>query len=235
MVKWTEEDIEILTDNYLEEGPQWCANVLDRTYGSVRLKAGRLGLSRKGWTEKEISFLQENYPERGPQWCADALGRTYTSVSRKTDKLGIVVTNWTEKELEFLHKNYPRQGATFCAEALGRTFYSVTRKAERLKLFSSVRGTGNQEAPTFFYVVDILCEPDLYKLGITQSVHRRITELGVEVNILKTIEYPNRNEAYKKEREMLEIVNKYLENTGVLANGNTETFRMPPEELEALW
>ena len=88
-MKWTEEDIEILTENYLEYGPQWCADVLDRTYGSVRHKAPKLGLSRK--------------------------------------------------------------------------------------------------------------------------------------------------EAFEKEQEMLKKLNKYLENTGVLSNGSTETFRMPPQELDILW
>tara|TARA_B110000285_G_C14893743_1_gene499811 strand:+ start:67 stop:771 length:705 start_codon:yes stop_codon:yes gene_type:complete len=234
-MKWTEEDIEILTENYLEYGPQWCADVLDRTYGSVRHKASKLGLSRKGWTEEEISFLYENYPEQGPQWCSDALGRTYTSVNRKTDKLGIVVTNWTEEEIYFLQDNYQKNGASFCAKALDRTFNSVARKAERLRLFSSAKGVGNPDAPTFFYIIDILCEPDLYKVGITDNINRRMTELGVEIEILKTIEYPNRKEAFEKEQEMLKKLNKYLENTGVLSNGNTETFRMPPQELDILW
>ena len=239
-MKWTEEDIEILTDNYLEYGPQWCADVLDRTCGAVQAKASRLALSvhQRYWTKEDTDILVTNYMVKGAEWCAKVLKRTCPAIYHKAEKLNLGETkqsvSWSEEEVTFIQDNYPDKGVSFCANSLNRSYSSVAGKAQKSGIITSI-SRGNPDIPTFFYLIDILCEPDLYKVGITSNISSRMNKFGTNVRILKTIEYPNRREAFEKEQEMLKILNKYLENTGILTAGNTETFRMGPQELDILW
>lgn len=47
-MKWTEEQLTFLKNNYIEKGAKYCADKIGRTTAGIRHKASRLGLKRKG-------------------------------------------------------------------------------------------------------------------------------------------------------------------------------------------
>ena len=67
---------------------------------------------------------------------------------------------------------------------------------------------------------------DLYKIGITNSVSRRLYDLGESFyEILFVQEYATGHEAYNVEQQILKWLKPKLVNTGLLKSGNSETFR----------
>lgn len=68
-------------------------------------------------------------------------------------------------------------------------------------------------------------ELDLYKVGITNNLARRVTQFGYTCSLLFAQEYENGSQAYNIEQQILDWLVDRLVNTGKLASGNTETFR----------
>ena len=66
---------------------------------------------------------------------------------------------------------------------------------------------------------------DLYKVGITNSIDRRLHEIGEPYRVLFIQEYSSGHEAYNIEQQILKYFKAKLVNTGELKSGNTETFR----------
>lgn len=61
MRTWTEEEIIFLKDNYPIEGAPFCADKLNRTIESIRLKAGRLNLKRNALTRYKRPDTPDGY------------------------------------------------------------------------------------------------------------------------------------------------------------------------------
>jgi hypothetical protein len=228
-----EEDLKLgvslgLTDKQLAE-------ILGKTDSSIRSKKQRLLLnldSYRGWTQEEIEYLNKYYEIEGPKYCANALNRTSKSCAKKAEKLGLKRVYWTDAEVTFLKENYLEKGATFCATELRKSFGSTARKAERLGLLSSCKGGKKGGGPCFLYLISFPSEC-LYKIGITDNLQRRKSEFGsLDSCFIYTKKCETRAVARSLEIETLKAVQKYMINTGVLNNGNTETFSMSPQVFE---
>ena len=227
-MKWTKEEEQFLTDNYAEHGPVYCAEKLNRPYGSIRKKACRLNLTNPAnWTKEEVEFLTNNYAKHGPTYCAEKLNKTYSSVAHKASKLNLTKvqfkTTWSKQEIQFLADNYADKGPAYCAEKLNRRYNAVAQKAASLNLQANTKYNSN--------IVYVVYFPDhfLYKVGITNDVESRTKRFGQPCVILKTQECEPA-EAAELERKLLKSVT--LINTGALNNGNTETFIQPSKEIE---
>lgn len=69
---WSEKDEEFLVLHYPQHGLQWCANALNKTHGSIRSKAARLGLKQdqsseffKDWQQRAAqSKIGKKRPEQ---------------------------------------------------------------------------------------------------------------------------------------------------------------------------
>jgi hypothetical protein len=104
MKKWTEEDVEFLTQNK-NKGINYCAEKLSRTPAAVQRKASKLNITRNGWSEEEEQFLIKNYPEHGPTYCAENLSRGYGEVCVKATRLALK-TNTVYKKSKIVYLFY---------------------------------------------------------------------------------------------------------------------------------
>lgn len=109
---WSKEETEALRLYYPEHGPSWDGweeLLPGRTQGSIRTRAGLLGLtaSRSStWTKEEEELLREHYPYQGPSWekWGHLLpGRTRGQITKAANALGlkassVVRASWTAEE-----------------------------------------------------------------------------------------------------------------------------------------
>ncbi len=116
---WTQTEIEFLEKNYELMPGKEIAAALGRSYGSVKTKAGKLGLRRNRfqWNEEKIALLKKMYPITGSTKVAEMLGCTLHCLYNKAYDLKL------RKNAEFLS-----------SEASGRIQkYSEKGKAGRFK------------------------------------------------------------------------------------------------------
>lgn len=93
---YTEKEIALLQANYPTKGVQYCADLLNRSYASIKSKAKELSLvvDTHAYTEEEIAFLQTNYPIYGEAYCAEKLGRSKNSINSKANNLNLTMDKW---------------------------------------------------------------------------------------------------------------------------------------------
>ena len=221
--RWTEEEVTFLIENYTKLGSKECSIKLNRTDMSIKKKAGTLKLKDKlFWSESEEQFLYDNIDKEW-SWCAEKLKRSTHAVELKAAKMGIikkVQKYWTEEEDEYLIKNWPAGNILDITEHLQRSFDSVKSRAD--KVLKIVRPR-NINSYGYLYIV-YFPELDLFKIGITNSIDRRIRQFGYKCEILSMLKGSYR-EVYMMEQEMLKIISPYKVNTGKLYCGNTETYK----------
>lgn len=70
---------------------------------------------------------------------------------------------------------------------------------------------------------------DLYKIGITNDVNRRLDELGYSNRLIWVESYDSEFKARNREKILLDKVKDFMYNSGMLKSGNTETFRLDKE------
>ena len=251
MQKWTKEEVEFLTENYSENGKEFCATKLARPSASVAMKASRLKLKITE-NRKSISSGRKS-PE---QYLKDLEGTNYkalepyklsstpimhehlicghrwkASPNNVLDRLvgcPSCKRTWTSSDEEDLKEFYPGLGAVAIAEILDRSVTSVTNKAWRLGVQSEVvvDYAKIENHPTAVYLLHVP-SLDLYKVGITCNIERRLASLEIDTVLLDSRFFNTRKEARVKESEILELIKPYLHNTGELKSGNTETFICP--------
>lgn len=88
--KWTPEEEQFLKDNWGKLLPEHLEVALQRKYGSIRLKANRLGIRSgncRAWKPEEIKYLRENYGLLKISIIANNLGRTSSAVKVKAGKI----------------------------------------------------------------------------------------------------------------------------------------------------
>ena len=83
----------------------------------------------------------------------------------------------------------------------------------------------NKYNPAYVYCI-YFKDLDLYKVGITKSIKKRMTEFGYKPEIIFSRYFKTGLEAINLENEFLKNVNELLYNTGKLTSGNTETFKI---------
>ena len=88
---WDNGSIATLSRLYQEKVPlSEIAIVLNRSIGSVRSKAHRIGIGNKPfWTKEEEEYLKNNYKSYNLQQISEHIGREKSNVCRKAKELGI--------------------------------------------------------------------------------------------------------------------------------------------------
>ncbi len=70
-MKWTEEQVEFLRNNYPQKGRDWCASAMRLTIGQIRSKASRLKLKAMGlsdaWVEGQIKAAKSKVGKKRPE------------------------------------------------------------------------------------------------------------------------------------------------------------------------
>lgn len=136
-VRWTDEEILFLKENYTKIGPKYCSENLNRCYKALIQKATRLGLkSEPKWSDNDILFLKENYINLGAVYCSEKLNKTITSIYFKANKLQLTEKRimWNDNDILFLKKNYLNLGINGCAEILCKSISSIQNKLNELSL-----------------------------------------------------------------------------------------------------
>lgn len=95
--QWTEENIELVKDQYQTEGAKKLAQILGTTPISVTMKARRLGVgsTRKlppkyfQWTKELEETIRTRYPKEGPKNLMKELNLSIDAIRRKATQLGI--------------------------------------------------------------------------------------------------------------------------------------------------
>lgn len=134
---WTQDEIEFLKTNYSQQGVQYCADALGKTYATVKSKARDLGLTVdvSRHSEETKQFIREYYPQHGTRFCAEALNLPLNIIKALVAQLNVKMTKWwTQEELDFLVSSYEKLGRQECARHLQRSEGSVVTKACKLGL-----------------------------------------------------------------------------------------------------
>ena len=199
---------------------------------------------RRFWSEEEINFLKENYPNKGQIYCSKSLNRTERAVRDKARKLGIssnnsrlakseslkngeyskslLNTNYTSLEPYVAGKTKILHRHNICGYEWKVTpdAIKVLKKCPQCSLIRDLEG----KTYLYFIYFEAL---NLYKIGITNSWSKRKNEFGEKAQLLNLEEFPTRKDAKLQETILLDKLSMYMHNSGLLNNGNTETFLWP--------
>ena len=113
---WTEEEDQILRDNYPTMG-QNVYKLFDnkKTASSCKHRACKLGIlsnNRLSWTEEEDQILRDNYPTMGKEVYKLLKNRTQDACRTRADILGLECNNnWSDDENKIFIDNYPTMGS----------------------------------------------------------------------------------------------------------------------------
>lgn len=101
MPKWTDEEVQILRDNYLtcsdEELTKMLPGRTEVMVGHKRRKCGFLRGSYKFWTDEDEDIVRQNWKNKTNAELAEMLGRTAAGVAVRKHKLGLGVIRKEEK------------------------------------------------------------------------------------------------------------------------------------------
>ena len=87
---WSEEEIKILKECYLSEGPKIKERLPNRTIYAIKKKAKELNLTGpQNWTKEEIEILREYYPIEGKDVIKRLPNRNHKAIQIKVSRLGI--------------------------------------------------------------------------------------------------------------------------------------------------
>lgn len=123
---WTDEELQILKDNYVAIGSEACKELLpNHPYGSIIDKAHELRLFRRpnpeDWTDEEEDLLREYYNIYSTKELIKKFfpKRKIGQIEKKKKELGLKVTNrfrggelyWTQNRLDLLWYVYPNMNS----------------------------------------------------------------------------------------------------------------------------
>jgi len=103
---------------------------------------------------------------------------------------------------------------------LDRSYISIVHMASDLGIRREVLIESNRKA--CLYII-YLPELNVYKVGISSLLSRRLACLGTKYVVLSVLE-GTFIQAIELERKLLKFVAPYKLNTGALRSGNTETY-----------
>jgi len=244
--RWTEEDIEILKEEIaLGTTHTDIAEILDKSTKAVQLKAHRLGI--KKWSEKDIKILKEQM-ELGStqQKISILLNKSLKAIQNKAARLDlksknrkilktneqydaelkiknpdiIRIEDYKGRDIKILHK---------CIICNTEHLCSPDGKLQGKKHCNYKDNQGNgipSNKPGITYLVHFPNE-NLYKVGITsRTVKQRMGGIGAkEYEIILERHFGKGLDAMALEKEWLENIKHLKVNTGLLNDGNTETFK----------
>jgi hypothetical protein len=201
-------------------------------------------MTRRFWSEKEVNFLKENYPDKGQVYCSKSLNRTERAVRDKARKLGISSNNSRLAKSEslksgeysktLLNTNYTSlepyvTGKTKILHRHNICGYEWKVTPDDIKVLKGCPQCSlNRDLSGRTYLYFIYFESlNLYKVGITNSWSNRKYEFGETPDLLELEEFATREDALKQENILLDKLSMYMYDSGLLKNGNTETFIWP--------
>jgi len=95
-IKWTEEEISFLKDNYPDKGKHWCIGMLNKSEGQVRSRAAKLGLrlnqDSEFWNNFQNRAAQSKVGKKRPMQSAIMKGKAMRGEMWVQNKV------WTEEE-----------------------------------------------------------------------------------------------------------------------------------------
>lgn len=141
---WTNEQIELLKNNFTSKTNFDISLITGHTKKSVEAKAKILGLRKKAenakYSEEELKFLSENYKTKTTKELSIILGKTIDQIFEILRKLGlkkdkyIPPSNWTEEQIKFLKENYLQMTSQEIAQKINKSKWAVENKVKKLKL-----------------------------------------------------------------------------------------------------
>jgi len=95
--KWTKEELELLKRYYETSTKKKLLEIFpDRTYYSIEVKAGRIGLTKtvntneNAWTEEELELLRDNFYSKSSDKLSELLPlRNKKSIQTKAERIGL--------------------------------------------------------------------------------------------------------------------------------------------------
>ena len=127
-VKWTEEEVNFLKENYSTADGKTLASVLGKTRESIYIKASALGLKRPNIAEQRKA-----------------------NARKERCRINATAPRWTMEEIKFLKDNEGKLTLKQIAEKLGKSASSVSCKRMSLKRVKTLRVTPTiktEEVPT---------------------------------------------------------------------------------------
>ena len=233
---WTEEETELVLEAYGDpkRGLQWLAKELGRTPRAIMVRASILGVaSSTRYSEKEEQYIKDNYATKGAAALAEDLGRSLEAVFSKAFRLGVEVDIAKKEELNAIEAlkgtDYElieyRPGKSLVRHIpCGHEWWVLLRHLKRLAGCPSCSISGNRNNTKTFYLL-FFPELNLYKVGITGNLDKRRGKFGETSEVIDTIVFETYEECASYESAALKKLKPYMEDTGILSSGNTETFR----------
>jgi hypothetical protein len=195
MIKFTEEEIEFLKQNYNSMPVKEISKILNRNSGIIRAKACQLNLKNDiyYYSESDVEFLANNYSTMPIKKIAEELNKTVSSIRTKANKMGIQkVFWWSEQEIEVLKNVYPHYSNSKIAKDFlqNRTSSNINNMARKLMLKKS-----KDKGMKMFDIQDMIS--DLQKVAEVLGRTPLSTEL-VENNLPSEISYRRYFGSYTK-------------------------------------
>lgn len=194
---------------------------------------------RKFWSEEDVTLLKTHYKDKGAAFCASSLNRTNRAVRDKARKLGI------QSNRSRLAKNRELQKGEY-SNTLKNSPYTalepyINNKTKILHrhicgyewlvtpdVIKSIKNCpvcslSRDFQDSYLYVV-YFNTLSLFKIGITNNWQRRSNEFGETPTLISSEKMNSREEALEVEAFLLDKVEDFKYNSGLLLSGNTETF-----------
>ena len=196
-VKWSTEELKILTDNYEDKGGQYCVDLLaSRTLSSVGIKACRMGLK---------------------------INKPCSSRARTTEEYNVEIYKSTCQAIEpYVNNHHPIMHTCI----MGHTWKTAPEVLLRGSGCPSCAFYGfDPISPATLYFVSFA--DNMYKLGVTKhkDIYKRYPGewRSLKMKVEWSINFSTGKEALELEKKLLSNIDKL--NTGLLKRGNTETTR----------
>ena len=233
---WSKDEIDYLKQSR-EDSLSYkdIAKYLNRSLQSVQRKAQRLNIVKKEWTKEEIQILKNSVENKKPiKNLVPILNRSLQAIYRKASNLNLkydYVGKYSERLPEYIVALEKYKGANIkikhkdirCNHIWLATPHSILEFHGCPKC-KGCGGAFENTKEAYLYVIEFSFVPNIYKIGITNNIKRRIRELGEHANPIYYRYFEQGIEAKKLEKQYLNNVKDLLINTGKLTSGNTETF-----------
>lgn len=242
-IPWSLDDIEYVRANYPIIGSK-CALELNRSINSIKHKARELGVKAPSsrWTAAQEQLLQKLYPDFGASYTANKIGKSIPAIQQKAQKLKIRSNYNQIKTTDDYIDDLEAKGITYrpfedykgahtpikhiCSNG---HVWNTSSPSNILRFEAGCTECKNLNTPTKLYYVKIIKNGKIYyKLGITNKNNwkrRFATDLQTcDFKLLYLEEFPTRELARKKEKEILSKNREYLTKDKPLVAGNTEVF-----------
>lgn len=182
MNKWTDQEKQILIDNYFKYGP-YIKELSHRTSSAVMNAARKFKLyydDPSVWKESEVEYLKENYNNLHIDLMCEKLNKTVKQIRDKAWKSGITedCVRWTNEEIAILKECYEFNPIDYVVDKLNnkRTKFSIYIMANKLGLsYSLYKVDHNQfinvETKEIAYLLGLLwADGNLVKPGTIRHV-----------------------------------------------------------------